>query len=442
MSYTVAIVGKPNVGKSTLFNRLIGKRKAIVHDQPGVTRDRNVYPIEMGGKSIALVDTGGLGSSGFSQVQDQINEQVKKAIDDCDVLLLVFDSLSGIDALDEEAAEFARKQNKPILLVANKMDPGSKRPRLNELYRFGFHHMVMISAEHNAGMFDLEEKLLELLPQRPEENKMETSMDRPAIRVALVGRPNVGKSSIINHLIHEERLAVSDVAGTTRDAVDVQVCFQDQEYVFVDTAGMRTKRKVQEDIEYYSVKRSIESIEKTDVVILVIDPHERLTTQDAKIAKLIVDRGKGFSIFVNKWDLVSGDGTKVRENFRKDVHAEFPFLQIADLYFGSAKTGKGLKHLFAQARLIVALMNKEYSEDELKDAYQMISKHHDGGFAGNKIEIKRLSVIRRDQQAPIFKIKCNKPQHVNSSFRKYWKNALHEIFSLRGLPISVVFRQK
>ncbi|MEZ4703820.1 MAG: ribosome biogenesis GTPase Der [Bdellovibrionota bacterium] len=441
MSYTVAIVGKPNVGKSTLFNRLCGYRKAIVHDMPGVTRDRNITEIEILGTPIRLVDTGGLGGQGFSHIQDQINDQVKKAIAESDLLMLVVDSMTGSDALDQEAVSFARKQNKPLVLVVNKFDPGCKRPRINEFYKYGISDMVQVSAEHNLGVEELKETIVQLLPKTKKAKPKKKNQNKE-LRVALVGRPNVGKSSIVNHLLSEDRMAVSDVAGTTRDAVDVQIAFKEQVFTFVDTAGMRTKRKVNQDIEYYSVKRSIESIEKADVVILVIDPLERVTTQDAKIARVIIDRGKGFSIFVNKWDLMEKDGNKVRESFRKDILFEYPFLSIADVYFGSAKTGRGLKHLFSQAQLIDHLIRKTYSEDELKDAYHAIIKYHDGGYVGDRIGLKRLSVVSRSGKAPIFKIKCNRPQHVTSDYRKYWKNALHELFGLRGLPIEVSFRQK
>lgn len=441
MSFSIAIVGRPNVGKSTLFNRLIGKRKAIVYNRPGVTRDRNEAEMSVGKHVVKLVDTGGFEFDQKGSIEKEIKHQIEEAISEADVLLWVVDVKTGIHTLDHACIELLRKANKPIVLICNKVDPGQKQSNVHEFLKFGLKAHVLVSAEHGLGIEDLKEAIEDLLEGRTPMAKPQAELSSP-IHVALVGRPNVGKSSIINTLLGEHRLAVSEIAGTTRDMVDISFTHDDQDYVFLDTAGMRYKRKVQDDVEYFSIKRTFEAIEKADVVLLILSGPDQLTTQEEKIAAQIIKHHKPLSIFVNKWDLCE-KGDHIKSEFRLDLYAEARFLSFADVFFVSALHNKGLEKLLIQAKHLFEKCYREYKEDDLIDAYKAISNHHHQvGRHGYFLELKRLTAHHRSKQSPVFRIKCNNPKWVTTSYRKYWKNALTDFFRLRGIPIDVKFRQK
>jgi len=453
MPFTVAIVGRPNVGKSTLFNRLVGRRKAIVYNRPGVTRDRNEGIIDLDGQSITLIDTGGFEENQEGSIEKEIQYQIEDAMKQADLLVWVVDAKVGVHPLDQSFISTLRKSDTPIIMACNKVDPGTKNLELHVFMTFGIHTMVPISAEHGLGVGDLQEKIVQALPQSKDKNsdldtdpETDSDTDQPipdgTIQIALVGRPNVGKSSMINALIDEHRLAVSDIAGTTRDMIDVSFERQGQKYVFLDTAGLRYKRKVHDDVEYFSVKRTFEAIDQADVVLLVLSGTDGLTTQEEKIAAQIIKNNKPLAIFVNKWDLCER-GDTVKHNFRLDLYANAMFLSFADVFFVSALKKIGLEKIFSQAKHLYDHCYKPYEEEDLINAYKAISNHHTQvGRHGHFLELKRLTAHLRRKQSPVFKVKCNNPKWVTASYRKYWKNALTDFFRLRGVPIDVKFRQK
>ncbi|MCB1198195.1 MAG: ribosome biogenesis GTPase Der [Deltaproteobacteria bacterium] len=435
----VVIVGRPNVGKSTLFNRMIGKRKAIVYDRPGVTRDRNEDVIQIGKKNITLIDTGGFEFENKGIIEKETTAQIEKAIAEASLLLWVVDSRAGIHPEDQRLSKVLRKLNKPMVLVLNKVDPGSSNDLQWEFEKLGFKNSVKVSAEHGLGMGDLYESID---PYIQGNTQIDVSDEAEAIHVAVVGRPNVGKSSLINALIDQERLAVSEIAGTTRDMIDIAFEHEGQKFVFLDTAGMRYKRKVTDDVEYFSVKRTFEAIDRADVVMLILSGPDQLTTQEEKIAAQIIKNNKPLSIFVNKWDLCSSSDAEKNE-FRLDLYAKAKFLSFADVFFISALKKYGLKKIFVQANHLYNRTYREYDEEEVIHAYKTISNYHSQvGRQGHFLELKRLTVDIRKRQSPVFKIKCNRPKLITPAYKKYWKNALIDFFNLRGIPIDVKFRQK
>lgn len=439
MMTKVVLVGRPNVGKSTIFNRLVGYRKAIVFDRPGVTRDRNEAVVTVADKQVTLIDTGGYTFEPKDVIDKETVSQIQKAVSEAVCLVWVVDAKRGLHPEDERLSKVFRKLNKPIVLVLNKIDPGTTRAPVFEFEKLGLKNSVQVSAEHGLGFEDLEESIAAFVPKDDFEAPKE---DPDAIHVALVGRPNVGKSSIINALIDQERLAVSEVAGTTRDMIDIQFEHEGQKYVFLDTAGMRTKRKVQDDVEYYSIKRTFEAIERADVVMLILSGPDQLTTQEEKIAAQIIKNHKAFSIFVNKWDLCK-KGDEARKELREELYYKAPFLEFADVFFISALKNQGLEKIFTQAKHLHQKIHQRFNEEELTQAYKMISEyHHETGQRGHFLELKRLTAHNRTKRSHVFQLKCNKPFLVTPAYEKYWRNALIDYFNLRGVPIDVKFRQK
>jgi GTP-binding protein len=434
----VAIVGRPNVGKSTLFNRLVGYRKAIVYDRPGVTRDRNIAPITIDDIEIDLMDTGGFEFQSKEIMGQLVNQQILKGLEESTVMLLVLDGKYGVTSADDQMVNKLRAFGKPILAVVNKVDTRVSDTVSQEFYKYGFETLIPVSSEHGIGFDELKEIIVEHCKKFSTEPKEEEQVDKP-VRMAFVGRPNVGKSSIINALINEERLTVSEIAGTTRDTIDIAFEKEDQKFVLLDTAGMRYKRKVDDDVEYYSIKRTFEAIELADVVFLVTDASEQLTTQDQKIASKVIERRKGLCILVNKWDLAP-KGDKVKENYRKDFYAYSPFLHFADSMFISAKTHMGMDKILKMAKQITHRLRRTYEEEELREAYQKISTyHHEVGNAGFHLMLKGLYVNTGNNMGPIFRIKCNKPHRVSETYKRYWENALIDYFQLRNVAIKVIF---
>ncbi|MCB0271436.1 MAG: ribosome biogenesis GTPase Der [Bdellovibrionales bacterium] len=440
MNDKVVIVGRPNVGKSTLFNRFVGYRKAIVYDRPGVTRDRIQEDITCLGKTFTLIDTGGFAFDSKDIIDRETTSQIQKAVDEAKVLLWVVDVKKGLHSEDERLSKILRKLNKPTILVLNKVDPGQKQNASWEFHKLGLKNHVEVSAEHGLGMEALQEQIVAHISEETVEQPPTPSSD--AIHIAIVGRPNVGKSSLINAIIDQERLAVSEIAGTTRDAVDIEFEHEGQKYVFLDTAGMRYKRKVQDDVEYFSVKRAMEAIDRADVVMLVISGPEGLTTQEEKIAAQIIKNNKACSIFVNKWDLCE-KSDQVKNEFRLDLYHKAAFLSFVDVFFISAKNKTGLHKIFVQAKHLHQKIFQGFDEQDLVQAYKAISSyHHQVGKQGHFLQLKRLTVDLRNKQSPVFKLKCNQPKLITDSYKKYWINALTDYFGLRGVPIDVKFRQK
>ena len=432
----VAIVGRPNVGKSMLFNKLIGKRMSIVEDTPGVTRDRLYADCEWCGRSFTLVDTGGIEPQTDSEILRFMRDQAEIAIQNADVIVFMTDLQTGLTASNHDVANMLLKSHKPIILAVNKADSvGAPPAEFYEFYNLGLGDPIPISAVHGHGTGDLLERCVEYFP---EDDAPEIQDD--SIKVALIGKPNVGKSSLTNQILGEERVIVSDMAGTTRDAVDSAFENEYGKYVFIDTAGIRKKSKVNDDIEKFSVLRASLAVERSDVCLIMIDAQEGVTEQDTKVAGIAHDAGKACIIVVNKWDLVEKDDKtlkKQEEQIRKDLS----YMTYAPILFISAKTGQRVGKLFE-------LINSVYSEsckrittgmlnNVLADAVARVQPPTDRG--------KRLKVYYITQTGvcpPNFVIFCNDAKLFHFSYRRYLENKLREVFGFEGTPLRVVIRQK
>ncbi|MBQ9986024.1 MAG: ribosome biogenesis GTPase Der [Oscillospiraceae bacterium] len=432
----VAIVGRPNVGKSMLFNKLIGKRMSIVEDTPGVTRDRLYADCEWCGRSFTLVDTGGIEPQTDSEILRFMRDQAEIAIQNADVIVFMTDLQTGLTASDHDVANMLLKSHKPIILAVNKADSvGAPPAEFYEFYNLGLGDPIPISAVHGHGTGDLLERCVEYFP---EDDAPEIQDD--SIKVALIGKPNVGKSSLTNQILGEERVIVSDMAGTTRDAVDSAFENEYGKYVFIDTAGIRKKSKVNDDIEKFSVLRASLAVERSDVCLIMIDAQEGVTEQYTKVAGIAHDAGKACIIVVNKWDLVEKDDKtlkKQEEQIRKDLS----YMTYAPILFISAKTGQRVGKLFE-------LINSVYSEsckrittgmlnNVLADAVARVQPPTDRG--------KRLKVYYITQTGvcpPNFVIFCNDAKLFHFSYRRYLENKLREVFGFEGTPLRVVIRQK
>ena len=432
----VAIVGRPNVGKSMLFNRLAGRRLAIVEDTPGVTRDRLYAECEWNGRSFDIVDTGGIEPSADSEILLFMREQAQIAIDSADVIVLVTEIGTGVTAADKTVADMLKRSGKPVVLVVNKMDStGDVDPGFYEFYSLGLGDPIAVSAVHGHGTGDLLDECVEHFP--PEDGG-DSADDR--IRVAVIGKPNVGKSSLINLILGEKRVIVSDMAGTTRDAVDTPFENKYGKYVFIDTAGIRRRSKVDDRIEKFSVMRAKLAIDRADVCLIMIDAREGVTEQDTKIAGLAHEAGKASVVVVNKWDLVDKDG-KTMDKMRKDVMRDLSFMSYAPILFISALTGQRTERIFelvnyvndqSAMRITTGMLN-----DVLADAQARQQPPTDKG--------RRLKIYYMTQtgvRPPNFVIFCNSRELFHFSYQRYIENQIRAAFGLEGTPIRIVIRQK
>ncbi|MCL6589782.1 MAG: ribosome biogenesis GTPase Der [Firmicutes bacterium] len=421
----VAIIGRPNVGKSTLFNRIAGQRLAIVENTPGVTRDR-LYTISRWlDRKFLLIDTGGITSERDS-IQLQIRKQVEIALTEADVLIFVIDGREPLTASDYQVVELIRKTKKPIVVAVNKIEDA--RTQIDpEIYRLGLGELVPISAEHGKNIGDLLDTVLSYLPTTVRDNEP----DR--IRITLVGRPNVGKSSLINSLLGAERVIVSEKPGTTRDAIDTPVTFHGKNYLLVDTAGIRRKAKVEEAVEYYSVLRAIRSIERSDVVLLVLDGTAELAEQDLKIAGLIREAGKACLIIVNKWDLVIKDN-RTSERFTAAIREKLDFLDYAPVLFVSAKTGQRLGKIITTVDEVMENYTLRVSANRLNRVIgEAVALHQPPTDKGRIIKIYYTNQIK--VKPPTFAFTVNHPEGFHFSYQRYLENKLREEFNFTGTPI-------
>ena len=432
----VAIVGRPNVGKSMLFNKLIGKRVSIVEDTPGVTRDRIYGETDWNGRKFTLIDTGGIEPRTDSQILTFMREQAEIAISHADVIVFLTDIKTGLTASDEEVASMLLRSGKPIVLAVNKMDSvGKVDPDYYEFYNLGMGDPIAVSAVHGHGTGDLLDECVKYFPPETEEEEEEDF-----IQVALIGKPNVGKSSLTNKILGHERTIVSNVAGTTRDAIDSYFENSTGKYVFIDTAGMRKKSKVDESIERYSVLRSQMAIERCDVCLILIDATEGVTEQDTKVAGMAHEAGKACIIVVNKWDLVEKDG-KTMDRFREDIRRDLSFMTYAPILFISAVTGQRVDRLFeliqyvnnqASTRITTGMLN-----NVLADAQTRVQPPTDKG--------RRLKIYYMTQtgiKPPHFVCFCNDARLFHFSYQRYLENQLRSVFGLEGTPIRMTIRQK
>ena len=432
----VAIVGRPNVGKSMLFNRLAGQRLSIVEDTPGVTRDRLYAETDWNGRKFDIVDTGGIEPNTDSEILAFMREQAMIAINAADVIVLVTDIRTGVTAADKEVANMLKRSKKPVILSVNKADStGATDPALYEFYELGLGDPIATSAVHGHGTGDILDECVKYFP--PEEKEEE---EDDVIKVAVIGKPNVGKSSLINKILGEKRVIVSDVAGTTRDAVDSPVENKYGKYVFIDTAGIRRKSKVEERVEKFSVMRAQLAIERADVCLIMIDGRDGVTEQDTKIAGLAHEAGKASIIVVNKWDLVDKE-TGTMEKSRKKIMQDLSFMSYAPILFISAVTGQRIDRIFelvnfvndqTTMRITTGMLN-----DVLADAQARVQPPTDKG--------RRLKIYYMTQtgiKPPCFVVFCNKRELFHFSYQRYLENQIRSVFGLEGTPVKMIIRQK
>ena len=432
----VAIVGRPNVGKSLLFNKLIGQRLSIVEDTPGVTRDRIYGETDWNGRRFTLVDTGGIEPNTDSQILNFMREQAQIAIDNATVIIFLCDIKTGLTASDQEVANMLLRSGKPIVLGVNKMDStGALNPDIYEFYNLGLGDPIPVSAVHGHGTGDLLDACVRYFP---EEDFAEE--DEDYIKVALIGKPNVGKSSLVNRILGEQRVIVSDVAGTTRDAIDSKFENQQGKYIFIDTAGMRRKSKVEENVEKYSVLRATMAIERSDVCLIMIDAQEGVTEQDTKVAGLAHNAGKACIIVVNKWDAVEKDG-KTMDTYREQVRTDLAYMTYAPILFISALTGQRVHRLFelinyvneqSAVRITTGMLN-----NVLSDAQTRVQPPTDKG--------RRLKIYYMTQvgvKPPHFVCFCNDARLFHYYYKRYIENQLRSVVGLEGTPIIISIREK
>ena len=433
----VAIVGRPNVGKSTLFNKLVGKRLSIVDDTPGVTRDRIYGKCEWLNREFTLIDTGGIEPKTDDTILAQMREQAMLAIDSADCIIFVTDMTTGVTANDTDVANMLMKSGKPVVLAVNKDDNiGAPPPEFYEFYNLGLGDPISVSAVHGHGTGDLLEAVFRNLPpDEPEE------YEENAIKVAVIGKPNVGKSSLVNYLTGEERSIVSDIAGTTRDAIDSEVIRGDDRYIFIDTAGMRRKAKVTENIEHFSVLRALMAVDRADVCVVMIDATVGFTEQDSKVAGYAHDKGKACAIAVNKWDAVPDKTDKTMQEFTKKLEIDFSFMSYAPFVFISAKTGARVDKLFDLIKIVHEQHNRRISTGVLNDmlsyATSRVQPPSDKG--------KRLKVYYMTQAStapPTFVIFCNSKELFHYSYQRYLENQIRETFGLDKTPIKISIRER
>ena len=432
----VAIVGRPNVGKSTLFNKLVGARLSIVDDKPGVTRDRIYGDCEWLGHRFLLVDTGGIEPRADDVILSQMRAQANIAIATADVIVLVTDLRSGVVATDQDVANMLQKSGKPVILCVNKCDSvGAPDPEFYEFYNLGMGDPIAVSAVHGHGTGDLLDAVIAYFPPESEEEEEDDT-----IKVAVIGKPNVGKSSLINRISGQERAIVSDIAGTTRDATDTRIENQYGKFTFIDTAGIRRKSKVTDAIEKYSIIRARTAVERANVCVIMIDATEGFTEQDSKVAGIALDQGKGCIVVVNKWDAVEKDGNTMRE-YKEKLAVDFAFMKFAPVVFISAKTGQRVDRLFEQIAYVYAQSTMRISTGKLNEilgaATARVQPPTDKG--------KRLKIYYMTQASvcpPTFVFFVNNAQLFHFSYQRYLENQIREVFGLEGTPVRFIIRER
>ena len=432
----IALVGRPNVGKSMLFNKLVGKRISIVEDTPGVTRDRLYADTDWNGRSFTLVDTGGIEPRADNELLQFMREQAQIAMDTADVIVLVTDIRTGVTAADKEIADMLLRSRRPVVLAVNKVDStGPVDPDVYEFYNLGLGEPIPVSAVHGHGTGDLLDACLAYFPPEQEEEEED---DR--IRVAIIGRPNVGKSSLTNRILGETRMVVSDVAGTTRDAVDSPYEDESGKYLFIDTAGIRRKSRVEDRIEKFSVMRAEAAVERAQVCLILLDAREGVTEQDTKVAGLAHESGKASVIIVNKWDLIDKE-TRTMDKMREDIRRDLSFMPYAPILFISALTGQRVSRIFELVRYVFEQNAMRIStgmlNNVLADATARVQPPTDKGK-----RLKLLYMTQTGVRPPTFAIFCNDRTLFHFSYQRYVENQLRSVFGLEGTPIRLLIRER
>ena len=429
----VAIVGRPNVGKSTFFNRIVGQRISIVEDTPGVTRDRLYADAEWCGHSFTLIDTGGLEIKSEDVMWSHIRAQAQIAVETADVIVFMLDGKTGLTHEDYEVAAYLRKSRKPILLVVNKLD-NNEQHLLYDFYELGLGEPIGISAGQAKGLGDVLDEIVKLT------GKYETEEKEEALKIAVVGKPNAGKSSLVNKLLGYDRVIVSDIAGTTRDAIDTRIKIGDKEYILIDTAGIRRKRSVEEDLEQYSVMRSLGAVRRADVCLIVIDSSEELSEQDVKIAGYVHEQGKPSVVVMNKWDVVEKD-TYTIEKYNRKLKEELKFMDYFIPTYVSAKTGKRVDNLIKLTERAYENASRRVSTGLLNDVLrEAILTNEPPSKNGKRLKIYYVTEVSANP--PTFVIFVNDDTLMHFSYRRYLENALRRSFDFEGTPIRLIIRNK
>ncbi|MES2357187.1 MAG: ribosome biogenesis GTPase Der [Gemmatimonadota bacterium] len=428
----VAIIGRPNVGKSALFNRIVGGNTAIVSDEAGTTRDRHFGRAEWNGRSFWLVDTGGLPENTREAIDGEIRKQVLEAIAEADLLAFVVDAQVGVHPNDAKVLDLLRESGKPWVVIANKVDDPASAD-FYEFYRLGAGEPIPVSATNGKGSGDLLDAITELLPETTEE-------ETDAIRVAVVGRPNVGKSSLVNRMLGEQRLVVSEVAGTTRDAIDTPFRYHGRDFVFIDTAGLRRQAKIDDGIEFYSSLRTRRAIERADVCILVIDAVEGLHNQDLKIATMAWDSGRGLIVVVNKWDLKEKENNTAAK-FEKEIVEKVPYLGFVPFVFTSALTGQRVTKLFDLVLQVEAEREKRISTSDINDTLQsLLARRQPPQAAGREIKLNYATQV--ETSPPTIAVFGNHPELVQEHYIRFLHNGFRAAYGFTGNPLNIVLRRK
>ncbi|WP_045467927.1 ribosome biogenesis GTPase Der [Sporocytophaga myxococcoides] len=435
MANIIAIVGRPNVGKSTLFNRLVGTRTAIMDDMSGVTRDRHYGYGEWIGKFFTIVDTGGYVANTDDLFEEAIKEQVDVALEEATVVLFVVDTFAGLHPLDEEFAHKLRRAKKPIFLVANKADTHERANLSGEFYALGLGDVYPISSQNGSGTGELLDEVVKHFSNDGIENP-----DEGVPRIAIIGRPNVGKSSFLNVLLGRQRSIVTDIAGTTRDAVDAKYTAFNKEFIITDTAGLRKKARVKEDIEFYSVLRSIRALEASDVCIVIIDAQNGLETQDLNIIGLANRNRKGIVLLVNKWDLIEKD-TNTAKKFEDDIRSQLAGMDFIPIIFVSVLNKQRIHKAIETAIDVYESRSKKVTTSALNEALlPEIDRYPPPSLKGKHIKIKYITQL--PTHSPTFAFFCNLPQYIKGPYAKFLENKLREHFGFEGVPVNIVFRKK
>ncbi len=431
-----AIVGRPNVGKSSLFNMLAGERIAIVKDEPGITRDRIYADVDWEGRKFTIIDTGGIEPDSKDVILSQMREQAEIAIETADVIIFMTDVQMGMSDADSKVADILRRSQKPVVLAVNKVDSFQKfEADIYEFYNLGLGDPFPISATQRQGVGDLLSEVVKLLPEKGEGEEED---DRP--RIAIVGRPNVGKSSIINRYLGKDRLIVSDIAGTTRDAIDTVVKHDGKEYVFVDTAGLRRKSRIKEELEAYMIVRTVTAVEKADVVVVVIDATEGVAEQDAKIAGIAHERGKGVIIAVNKWDAVEKDDKTIYKTSR-DVQQTLSFMPYAEILFISAKTGQRMDKLFTSIDTVIENQSLRIQTGVLNEILsEAVAMQQPPSDKGRRLRLFYMTQV--DIKPPTFVLFVNSAKLMHYSYTRYIENKIREAFGFSGTPVRFIIKER